>query len=254
MLNSTTINILSVHVWESACFIKQVLRFLLCTLVTLWGIFKLSSLWMQVQLLVHLPTLGKELVLSFWIMCSVLVMSIGLWTVLAMELVFTIVHTLKMLESLVWVSVFLHHVAHNLLFFTHREHVNGTWFCLICMHMPAFLISNKKMHDSPTPLAPLLSAFYVVLQNGFDRCCSLLFTPSTQHLFISVFDHFTDTVLENKCWLSVHGNYWYSYCTSACFHLLLKVACKRQVHGMQAIYNTDFCLAKFQASVVHTWT
>ena len=56
---------------------------------------------MQVQLLVHLPTLGKELVLSFWIMCSVLVMSIGLWTVLAMELVFTIVHTLKMLESLV---------------------------------------------------------------------------------------------------------------------------------------------------------
>ena len=79
----------------------QALPFLFCALVTMCGVIKLSSLWMQVQLLVHLPTLGKELVLSFWIMCSVLVLRIGLWTVPAMELVFTIVHTLKMLESLV---------------------------------------------------------------------------------------------------------------------------------------------------------
>ena len=66
---------------------------------------------MQVQLLVHLPTLAKELVLSFWIMCSVLVLRIGLWTVPAMELVSTIVHTLKMLESLVWVCVYLDHAT-----------------------------------------------------------------------------------------------------------------------------------------------
>ena len=66
---------------------------------------------MQVQLLVHLPTLAKELVLSFWIMCSVLVLRIGLWTVPAMELVSTIVHTLKMLESPVWVCVYLDHAT-----------------------------------------------------------------------------------------------------------------------------------------------